>query len=370
MTDWSKIRKQFPATGRFTYLNAAGGSPISREAARAGKKFYDEILARGDAPWSEWLKRAEEVRVKVAKFINAEKSEIAFTLNTSLGMNLIAGSLKGKGEVITMRDEFPSSTFPWMQQKYRVRFVDPIGAVYPLGEIEAKINRKTKILVTSHVQYRTGFKQDLVALGKLCRRRGLIFVVNASQSAGAMPIDVKKAKIDFLVFKSLKWLLGGYGAGVIYVNKRWFGRIDYPVAGWRSVKKPGRMDNQKLDLKRVASELEVGCLHFPNLFALGGALDFLNKIGQGKIEERIYQLNDYLVGKLKESGIEIITPLARKYRSGITIIKLEDPEKIVKKLYRKKIVVSARGGGLRISLHVYNNRRDIDRLVNELRKIS
>jgi len=369
MVNWNKIRKQFPVTEIFTYLNAAGGSPISRQTAREGIRFYDEILARGDTLWTEWLSRVEEVRGKVAKFINADESEIAFTLSTSLGMNLIAGILKGKGDVITMDDEFPSSTIPWLNLGYKVHFVKPRKCVYSLNAIEENINRKAKILVTSHVQYRTGFKQDLVSLGKLCKRKDLIFVVNASQSAGAMPIDVKKANIDFMVFKSLKWLMAGYGIAVIYINKRWFNKIIYPIAGWRSVKHPPLMDNKNLDLKNKASELEAGSPHFPCIFALSGALDFLNKIGKKNIARRIHDLGDYLARRLKEAGLEIISPLDKKYRSGITLIKIMNPELVVKKLYKKNIIVSARGGGLRVSVHIYNNKRDIDRFVSELQKI-
>ena len=368
MVEWNKIRSQFPVTKKFTYLNAAGGSPIPSSTAREGRRFYDEILAGGDVPWEEWLKRVEEVRGKVAEFLNADESEIAFTSNTSQGMNLIAQILKGKGDVITMKDEFPSSTFPWLNLRYEVHFVEPEKCIYSLKSIEEKINKDTKILVTSHVQYCTGFKQDLIGLGKLCKRRGVIFVVNASQSAGAMPIDLKKADIDFMVFKSLKWLMAGYGAGVLYINKRWFNKINYPVAGWRSVKNPGLMDNKNLDLKKEASELEVGCVHLPCIFALNGALDFLKMIGKEKIQRRIYELGDYLVEKLKESGFEIISPLAERYRSGITVIKINNSEEMVNKLSEKNIIVTARGDGLRVSVHIYNNKRDIDKFVFELKK--
>jgi len=126
------------------------------------------------------------------------------------------------------------------------------------------------------------------------------------------------------------------------------------------VKKPELMDNARLDLKKEASELEVGSPHFPCVFALGGALDLLNQIGKRDIERRIYSLGDYLTEGIKRLGLEIISPLDRKYRSGITIIKMEDPGVIVKALYKKNIIVSARGGGLRVSVHIYNNQKEID----------
>lgn len=369
MVDWGEVRGQFPITGRVAYLNAAEGSPIPKLAAQEAKRFYDEALAEGEAAWEKWLGRMEEVREKAAKLINAEKDEIAFTLNTSHGMNLIAGMLVGRGEVITMEDEFPSSTLPWLNKGFKVKFVKPRNNVYGLESIGRALSGKTKILVTSHVQYATGFKQDLAGLGRLCESRGLIYVVNATQSAGAMPIDAKEAKIDFLVFSGLKWPMAGHGIAVLYVNRKWHGKLKYPFAGWRSVKRPELMDNKNLDLKPSALALEVGCPHFPSIFALGGALDLLNAVGKDNVERRIYELGDRLAEGLRKLGLSVLSPLEREHRSGITLVKVKNPTWVVEELSRRGVVVSARGGGLRVSAHIYNDERDVDRLVEELKKL-
>lgn len=369
VVDWDEIRKLFPVTQKYTYTNAAEGSPVSELAAAEGKRFYDEILHDGDLHWEDWLKRTEETRQKLAEFINADRSEVAFTINTSHGMNLIADMLRGKGDVVTMQDEFPSSTYPWLHRNYGVKFIEPENHKYSIENIAKSIDEKTKILVTSYVQYCTGFRQDLVELGKFCKSKGLIFVVNATQGIGAMPIDVKEANIDFLVFTCFKWTLSGYGIGGLYISKEWLGKIDFPVAGWRSVEDPYKMDNKNMKLKMEASEIEIGDPHFPNIFALGGALDLLNRIGQENIQERIFSLNDYLVKKLEELGLEIISPLERKYRSGITVVKLDNAEEVVEKLRKENIIISQRKEGVRISMHIYNNEEDIDKLIMVLRKV-
>lgn len=372
--DWNWVRGLFPALEKLTYLNAAEASPASVLSVKEAKTFYDEILTRGDLSWDNWLEKREKVRKKVAELINADKSEIAFTLNTSHGMSLIAGMLKRFGkEVLTMEDEFPSSTLPWLNLGYELRFVKPENAIYSIENIEQNISTDTRILVTSHVQYKTGFKQDINELGKVCKEKGLIFVVNATQSAGAMPIDVKKANIDFLVFSGLKWLAAGYGIAVLYVNRKLLEKVDYPAVGWQSVKDPRLMDNRKLDLRKEASVFESGCPHFSNIFALGGALDLLNKIGRAKIERRIYELGDYLIERLGELNSDlskrIVSPLDKMYRSGIIVIGVTNAEVIVKELYRENIVVSARGKGLRVSVHVYNNEEDVDKFVSGLGKL-
>jgi selenocysteine lyase/cysteine desulfurase len=367
--NWTKIRKLFPATEKYTFLNAAGGSPLPLSAANAGKDFYHESLMHGDAYWENWLKRVDDTRKKLAKFIHADTKEIAFILNTSHGMNLIADILKGKGEILTMNDEFPSSTFPWMHKGFKVKFVKPEKNIYTIENIEKHITKSTKIVISSYVQYRTGFRQDLEKLGKFLKKRNIIFIVNATQAMGALPIDVKKSNIDFLTFSCFKWTLSGYGIGGLYINKKWLKKTNIPQAGWLSVKNPENMDNKHIHLRNEASAIEVGCGHFPNIFALGGALDLLIKIGKKNIQNRILELDTYLEGKLTELNLKTITPLDKKYRSGITIVKIKNAKTIVEKLAKYKVMVAARGEGIRVSVHIYNNEQDIDKFSKVIKKL-
>lgn len=367
--NWAAHRALFPSLKKYTFLNAAGGAPLARPVAAAGARYYAEALAHGDAYWPLWLERVEAARARLARFINADRGETAFTLNTSHGMSLVAGALKGRGTVLTMEDEFPSSTLPWLNAGFKVKFVKPEKNIYTLENISRRLTGDVKILVTSYVQYRTGFRQDLEALGKLCRKRGVIFVVNATQALGAMPVDVKKAGIDFMVFSCFKWTMAGYGAAGLYAAKRRLAGLSFPEAGWRSVAAPETMDNRAVRMKEEASSVEAGCLHFPSIFALGAALELLDGIGVKNIQRHIYGLNDYLVEGLKATGLETTTPLERRWRSGITIIKAANPAAAVEKLFAMNIVTSARGAGIRIALHFYNDRRDIDRLMAGLKKL-
>jgi cysteine desulfurase / selenocysteine lyase len=369
MIDWKDIRSKFPAASNYVYLNCAGGAPMSIEAASEGKKFYDEMLEGGDTYWDEWLKRKEEVRLKLAGFINAMPEEVAFTMNTSHGMAQVAAMLEGEGDVLTMHDEFPSSTYPFLHKGFNLKFVLPEKGIYSLENIEKSITPETRILVSSFIQYNTGFKQDIEALGNLCKKYNLIYVVNATQGMGSFPIDTQKINADFMVFTCLKWTLAGYGIGGMYVNKKWHGKFQYPSAGWRSTENPGLMNNREMELKNDASATEVGCAHFPNIFALGGAIDLLNSIGKGNILDHILGLNRYLEKKLRETGIPILSVTEPEYRSGITNIKVNDPKTVVNILASKRIIVSARGEGLRISFHVFNNQDDIDKLILALKEI-
>ena len=369
MIDWNKIREEFPVCKKMVYLNPAGGSPVSMSAATEAKRFYDEMLEHGDTYFDIWLKRTEEIRTRLARFINAEREEIGFTTNTSHGMNLVAHFLKDKGAVLTMSDEFPSTTFPWINQKTPVYFVEPENYSYPIEALKKSFTPEIKILVTSYVQYKTGFRQDLELLGNFCRENNLTFVVNATQALGIFPVDVKKYNIDFLMFTGLKWATAGYGIGGLYINKKWLSPDNFPFAGWRSVKTPGNMNNQELDLKNEASVIESGCPHFPNVFALGGALDLLTRIGAENITSRVLELNHLIENKLRSLNMDVIVQKEDKHRSGIIIAKMENPKPIVDELMKKNIFVSARGEGIRVSASFFNNEEDIEKFISELKTI-
>lgn len=367
--DWTAARKLFPALKKYTFVNAAGGAPLARPVAAAGAAYYAEALAHGDAYWENWLERMESARAALAGLIGAAPRELAFTLNTSHGMSLVAGALKGRGAVLTMQDEFPSSTLPWLNAGHKVRFVEPKDRRYPPELIEKALTKDVKVLVTSYVQYRTGFRQDLAAIGRLCRRRGVIFVVNATQALGAMPVDVKKAGIDFMVFSCFKWTMAGYGAAGLYASSKWLGRVRFPEAGWRSVQVPETMDNAARRMKSAASAAEAGCMHFPSIFALGAAARLLGGLGVENIQRRIFALNDHLEAGLRRLGASVATPLERDCRSGITIIRMKNPAEAVARLERMGIMTAARGEGVRVSLHFYNNRADLDRLLAGLKRL-
>ena len=369
MINWNEIRKEFPVCEKYVYLNPAGGSPMSRSASEAGQLFYREMLEFGDTYWDTWLDRTEKTRSKLAAFIGATREEIGFTTNTSHGMNLVAQMLKNKGSVLTMRDEFPSTTFPWLNLGTSLKFVEPENHGYSIENIRKSLSVNVKILVTSYVQYNTGFRQDLEALGNFCRENKLIFVVNATQALGIFPVDVEKCQIDFLMFTGLKWATAGYGIGGLYINKKWLAPEVFPFAVWRSVVAPERMDNTALDLKNEASVIESGCPHFPNIFALGGALDLFNKIGQDNVVNRVIYLNRLLEKRLQNLGINVIAHPNDKHRSGILIAKINHPKEVVGKLAEKKIIVSARGEGVRISNSIFNNEDDIDVLITALKEI-
>jgi len=368
IVDWNAVRSYFPVCSKTVYLNAAGGSPIAVNAAIEGKRYFDEMLLHGDACWDEWLARTERVRSKLAGFIGARPEEIAFVPNTSMGMGIIAQLLKGKGAVLTMEDEFPSSTFPWINLGFKMDYLPSEQGTYPVEKIERAIRPEHGILVTSMVQYKTGFRQQIRDLGMVCKKAGLLYVVNATQAMGIFPIDVESDGVDLLVFSGLKWACAGYGAGALYIKSNLLD-LPMPFVGWRSVGSPETMNNRNLRLKREASLLEAGSPSFPAVFALGGALDLFNGIGREACMNRVLYLSRQLENKLRSDSFPVIPVLNEEHRSGIIMMKTAQASAIVAELAKRNILVSARGEGLRISVHIFNNEEDLEELIIALREL-
>ena len=381
--NWRRFRDDFPIIKKYVYLANAAISPIPIPVYNKVSTFYQQVLNNGGTYWDEWVTKLEETRDLYAKFIGANsREEIAFTHSTSEGMNIIAHMLSDKGIVISNELEFPSSNLPWLNRNTNdIKFVCARdGNKILIEDIEKMIDqdngRTKKTVVTSHVQYSTGFRQDLEDLGKLTKQKGLYFVVNATQSLGVLYFNVKDFGIDFMASNGHKWILSSFGIGAIYVKKKYSRNLKFKPPFFSQSGQKSRENfnnNTKLDVSNTATRFELGTPHFPNIIALNAAIKYISKIGINQIERRILKTTDYLIDRLQNLNLEILSPIEeKKYRSGIIVFKPKErkPLDVVIELEKKKkIIVSARGNGIRVSPHFYNNEEDIDKLVTALKRL-
>ncbi|MDJ0895638.1 MAG: aminotransferase class V-fold PLP-dependent enzyme [Alphaproteobacteria bacterium] len=372
LIDWASYRRRFPALSNLTYLNTAGGSAMSEETAAAAKQYFDESVAGGDTHWPRWLERAETVRQSVADHLNASAREIAFMPTASLGMNLIAQMLAKPGDrLIAAEREFPSTTLPWLNRGAELSFLplEQDGSVR-LRECEWAVDARTNGFIASHVQYQTGYRYDLEALGDLCEANDLRLIVDATQSVGAYPVDVKRDRIAALVFSGYKWTAAGYGVAVLYMREDLLASSPLAVVGWRSARVPYDMLYDRLDVVHEGHALEAGHPPFAGIFALGASLSLIREIGVERIAERITELTGLLHQRLKAKGYRIASPERPEARSGITLVPVSDAKAIAKALKEQGVFVSTYGPNLRISLHFYNNEDDIQVLLDRLGALS
>lgn len=368
MIDWESIRKQFPVTENSTYLNAAAAGPLARATSHAASEYYRQMMDDGDVHWDEWLAKREDVRRKVAAFINAEPDEIALTTNTSSGMSIIIDALETRGEVLSCDLEFPVSTLPWMNRRIPVHLVKSVEGQVRIDDLRIAMTVRTGIICLSHVQFSNGFRTDLEELGSAKGEHAL--VVNASQSAGAFEIDVKRMKIDALCATGHKWMLSGYGTGFVYLSRELLQRSRPRAIGWLSVQEPYAMRNDELHLRGdAAARAELGCPHFPGIFALGASIDLMTHIGVKHIEERALALNRFLTSRLTDSGWTVLSPIGKDgMRSAETLVHVEDPQRVVAKLRERRIIVTEKPQGIRVATHFFNNEEDLERLMEALRE--
>jgi selenocysteine lyase/cysteine desulfurase len=369
MIDWGEIRKQFPVTKRLAYLNSAAAGPVSIAAHAAATDYYQKMMSDGDVHWNRWLAEREATRERVAKFINAEPDEIGFTTNTSSGMNLIVDALEERGEVISSELEFPVTTLPWMHRRIPVHLLPAVEGEVRMESICDAITHNTAVIALSHVQFSNGFRIDLDELGR--NKGDHALVVNASQSAGAFEIDVKRMQIDALCATGHKWMLAGYGSGFVYLSRNLLQQTRSRSLSWLSVEDPFEMRNDELRPRHdTAARIELGCPHFAGIFALGASVKLVTDVGIENVQARVLDLNQKLTNRLAENDWQVLSPLMNEAsRSGETLIQVEQPAEVMRALFRRGVVVTEKPQGIRAATHFFNDESDIERLLSGLIEI-
>jgi len=367
--DWVRWREEFPSAARLVHLNHAGLSPLPRRVAAAIRTFADEGVLLDRAVYRRWEARAEAVRALAARLIGAQAHEIAFVRNTSEGLSLVASGLPWQAgdNVVTVADEYPSNVYPWLGLRrfgVETRLVTRSSPRFSAADVAALIDRRTRVVAVSAVDWQSGFRIDLAAFGELCRARNVLFVVDGIQAVGALAVDVAASGIDVLAAGGHKWLLAPEGCGMLFVSDRVVERI-YPVLlGWKSVDNAGVYLPYHFDLRPDAARLEPGSAAHLGILAFGAALELLLDIGPTAIEARVLETTEQLAEGLRRLGATVLSPRGAGERSAILTFALGDPQALHQALTDAGIVVRQRLGGIRLAPHFYNDAGDIARVLD------
>jgi cysteine desulfurase/selenocysteine lyase len=379
MPDWNKIRKDFPITKKSVYFQSAAMSPIPSQVFAAIVKNYRKIHQKGDILWIKDMEKYRKLCGDIASLINTEPDNVCFVQNTSTAMSLLAHSIKNNTEtpynVVSTEDEFPASTIGFEYQGIPMRYVLPTNFRYPMDSILEHIDEQTAAVVTSYVQYATGFRQDLQALGKALHDRGILFIVNATQAFPFYPLDVQAMHIDALTCSLHKWGMTGHIGSVFFTSAEFRKSFPAPWIGWLSVDSGKDFihtaKNAPFRVHDSARQYEFGTQNLQTVLAFQEALDYLKAIGFENIRNRLLELTDYLILGLKKMGVMMASPIDRpEERSPIVSFSLGDRnDKCIKKLIKESISVSPRAGYIRVSVNIFNNFEDIDKLLRTLRSV-
>ena len=372
--DWNLLRDQFPVTKSWAFFDHAAVAPLPGPCVDAISEYTADVAVNGVLSFRRWQARVEEVRQLAGALLNADPLDIAFVPNTTAGIGLVAEGFPWQpgDNIVTAAEEYPSNQYPWINLRDRsveVRAVASRGNQIAIDDLVAAMDSRTRLLSISSVEFASGFRNDLTAIGEHCRKRGVFFFVDAIQSVGVLPLDVRLLPIDALSADGHKWMLGPEGAGIFYIRREWADRLHPIGVGWNSV--VGAHDFGKIDfrLKPNAGRWEGGTPNVVGITGLGASLKMLLGIGITVVAEHVMALTDYLCERAGHAGCDIFSSRLPGEASGIVSLTKPNvsPWKIKKRCEENGIVVNVRGERVRVSPHVYNTSDEMDRLIEMLR---
>ncbi|MEP7366706.1 MAG: aminotransferase class V-fold PLP-dependent enzyme [Acidobacteriota bacterium] len=366
---WQQVRPDFPVTERFIYLNHAAVAPLVRPAADRMRWLAEDACLHGSLHFDQWLAAYEGLRLAAAELIGAHRDEIAIVKNTSEGIATVANGLDWRpgDRIVAFREEFPANMYPWQRLAPRGVTIDWLSIYDSLDTID-RAARGAKLLAISYVNYLSGHRVDLNAIGEICHRHGTFFFVDAIQGLGVFPLDVNRAHIGALAADGHKWLLGPEGCGILYVRREWLDRIEPVEFGWTNAASFTDYASRDMTLRHDAARYECGTLNTIGIFGLEASIRFLLSIGIGTIGETVLALSSQLLAGARAQGYEILGENHPNTRSGIVTIRREDTDSrmLVSRLKDSGVIAIPRQGYVRLSPHFYISPEEIGRVVEGL----
>jgi selenocysteine lyase/cysteine desulfurase len=311
--------------------------------------------------------------------IGARPEQIAFMRNTSDGLSTVANGLRWQAgdNVVTFRHEFPSNIYPWLRLRdacgVEVRMSEERDGRVALDELTALINRRTRVVAISQVQYASGFRADLERLGRAARAVDALLVVDVIQGMGVLPLDVEAELVDVAAGACHKWLLTPEGVGLLYLSDRAREKIEPTLVGWASVPNPDDYHNFEQGWNRGTLAWETGTASTALIHGLEASLKLLADIGIERIAGYLEELTDHFCEQIKSSEYQIVSSRRKdeksqivciRHRQGITAMSL------FHQLKQQDIITAPRGDRLRIAPHFYNTPQEIDELIRCLSSFS
>lgn len=361
-----QVRKNHPVIDSYTYVNHAATSPISLSVCEA---MFDASKLHMTSP-QEVVDLSypiyDEGRDLAAELVSAPKDRIAYIQNTSHGISLIAQGMDWKqGDNLVLPElEFPSNLLPWLvleSKGVEIRKVPAIDGRLTAESLSQYVDNRTKLVAVSHVQFYNGYRVDLAAFAEVCHKQNALLVVDGTQSAGAMVLNMEKTGVDVVVASAHKWMMGPMGVGFAAFSENAFHRISVAVPGWLSVNDPYQF-KRELDFVPTGRRFEPGTENGAGIFGLTERLRNFKQIPVTFIEQRIFSLLDEFADKIKAKGYRVTSTMKPSERSGIFTFYHPEiaTEVLFAELSAANVKTSIRNGCIRISPHFYNSEQEMD----------
>ena len=372
-TDAVDCKSSFDTKGWAGYLDtAAEGLPLADSGAALQEYFADK--SSGTPGRARMFAAEDEARAAAASLLGTPERNVAFTGNATDALNLLGNSIRWRaGDEVLLTDlEFSSNVVCWVRlrnQGVRVEVIRSDRGAIELEQFTSRLRPSTRLVSVSQVSYKTGTQFPyLLELSREVHRRGAIFVVDATQAIGRVPVSAEG--VDFLVASSYKWLLGVHGLGLVYCAPHLLDELVPGAAGWYSIIDPFAPDRfERVALRDGAARFAGGMPNFPSIYVLRQALRFLQRVGVNRIDDQLKPLMKKLREGIAGLGYELLTPVDGRYASGIVSFSHAAPQVLGKALQDRGIIVWAGDGRVRASVHLYNDSSDLDALLTTLEEL-
>lgn len=370
--DWQQVREQFPITDNHIFFDLANKCALPRYATDTISRYIaDQQLTAGDK--NTWFRTLEEARANFAHLINAAPEEIAFTKNTSEGLNIAASCLPLKdGDTVLLNEhEHPNNVYCWLNlasKGVKVKWIPTQGGQVTIAALEKVMDESVRVVAIASTTYAPGNRNDIKAIVDYCRQRGIYTVIDAVQSVGTLEVDVRDMGMDVLCTSGHKSLFCPHGVGLIYIRRDML-EVMHPVYVARAGMGMGSQIEYSnitytIEQAPTARKFEIGNYNYLGLTVLNESLKYLMSLGMHNIEARIMQLNTYLVQQLEQAAFAVASPHSGPLRSAIVCFSIEDARDLHTFLAEHKAITTLRRDMIRISLGIYNNEADIDAFVS------
>jgi cysteine desulfurase / selenocysteine lyase len=369
------VRSQFSSIGHLAYLNSAAVSPMPRAAIEATTWQLNDVSSRGGLGYQGWIDTKNRSRALLAGMLGVSPQQVAFMRNTSDGFATIANGLTWTAgdNIVSFANEFPANYYAWrrIRDEYGVelRLAPERSGRIDLDELISMIDRHTKVVAISSVQYASGFRADLERIGRAARAVDALFCVDVIQGLGAHRYDLPAQFVDAACGASHKWLCAPEGCGFLYLSDRARELIKPTLVGWISVETPWDFVDREQPFKPTALAWESGTGCSSLFYGLEESLKLLNACGPDKIEQYVDDLSEELCEGLASKPYDIVSSRAVGERSGIVCIRHREgqtPNELAAHLEQQGVIVSPRVDRLRIATHYYNVSEDVARLLDAL----
>ena len=374
---WTELRSQMPAAARYAYLDHAAKGPLPKPAAAAIRDYADDVEQHGGRHWPRWFGQVAEVRGRVASLIGAGADEIALVNNTAAAIGTVAEGVDWRDgdNVVVPACEFPSNLFPWKNLESRgveCRAVpcdpDGVGAV-DLAALKDACDGRTRLIACSWVGWETGYTVDLGDLCDIAAGCGARLLVDGIQAVGVRHLNLAETPIDYLAGECRKWLLGPEGLGYLYVRKSRQAELRPTRVGWASMAQENPFGDE-FQLRDTAERFETAMMPFVLVAAVNASLKLLELTTPQQRQRRLQTISDEVVALLNANGATVASVRGPQASAIVAAaFKGQDNETVFRGLLNQGVVVSFRGGRVRVSPHVYSDADDLTRLANVLQQL-